>query len=318
MVCTVARISGLTYHSSVDATWETFWQYMSASIGLTLTSVAAFRSLFLSHHVSHRQQETSDFEALRLLFAKVKQALRRTFSVQSWQSMAWYTNVGDTSQDPDASRDVDLGTIERGTITGLRTFIREYRRTPATASELMYSHISEEVVDHRETRSLPDNPALGELAGNSRHEKVSTNDSSGRHEKILAHSDSRRHDKILAHKESRRHDKMLNSQESRKRDKILIRQETDTQEVALSEDYRGKSEAMVTRPAKVRDSTSRHGQSSAFVTGDSDFDDGSRWHSSNAKGKVRPAAKVGIMSKMTCGGLVFSAGFKAERYREEG
>ena len=40
---------------------------------------------------------------------------------------------------------MDLGKIEHGTFTGLRTFIDEYQRTPNTASDVMSSQIGEEV-----------------------------------------------------------------------------------------------------------------------------------------------------------------------------
>lgn len=317
MICTVARIAGLTYHNTFDATWETFWHYISASVGLTLTSIAAFRSLFISHHVSHRQQETSDFEALQLLFAKIKQALRRTTSTQCWRPRVWYCNDSDNSDSSDAIRGMDLGTIERGTITGLRTFIHEHRRSSATESNIMHSNIQEEFVSHKQTIPLPDNISVGEIAGNHRQQRVSSDGGSGRHEKILVHKDSRRHDKILAHKESRKQDKILNSQESRKRDKMLVRQEADTRDKVPAIDENATHDGMVNRPANVGQFARQQGERSGLATGDSDFDDGGRYLSSNANRKAKPTTKVGVMSKMTCGGLVFSAGIKAERYREE-
>ena len=293
MVCTVMRISGLSYYNTVDATWETFWQYVSASIGLTLTSVAAFRSLFISHQVSHRQHETSDFEFIWLLYAKIKQALRRTFSIQSWRTRTWYSKDSDTTRNSDANQDMGLGEIERGTITGLRTFIHQYQRTQVTASQVMYSQTGKEVDDDK-TWPSPANVLVRGAVDNRGRNQVPGSDGSGRHEKILGHKESRR-------------DKMLTRQESRQNYKVLAANSSNEYDTTLA------------RPKKVRSAPiHNHGNRSVVTaTGDSEFDGSSRWLGGSASGKMTPKTRVGMMSKMKCGGIVFSAGFKAERYREK-
>lgn len=317
MACTIARICGLSYYNTVDASWETFWQYMSASLGLTLTSIAAFRSLFVSHRVSHRRQETSDLEALRLLYARVTRALRRTFSFHSWETRGWPSKGGDNRAALDTDGHIDLGKIERGTITGLRSFIHRYQPMPATASDFMSSQIVEEVGERHDTWPLPNQIAVQAVPADHMHGKPSSINESGRHEKMPTSEESRRHHKILAHKGSRRHDKMLNSQESRRQDKMLTRQETDTHEKDLVMDDNGKYDLALTRPAKVRNLPVSRGESSVLATGDSGFDGSGHWFRGSANGKIPPKTRVGIMSKMSCGGFVCSAGFKAERYRDE-
>ena len=316
MVCTIMRISGLVYYNTVDAAWETFWQYVSASIGLTLTSIAAFRSLFVSHHISHRQQETSDLRFLRLLYAKVKQALSRTFSIQLWRTRAWYSKNSDSSQTGNADRRMDLGNIERGTITGLQTFIHQYQRTPATASQVMYSQTGKEVDEYEETWLSPDHVAAIGSPGSRRQDKIIGHDRSERHEKILAHKESRRQDKILAHKESRKHDKMLNSQESRKYDKMPKEQENDDPDKILAINGNNESDMGLAKPGRVRRAPDHLGNRSVITTGDSEFNESGAWLRGSASERMTPKTRVGLMSKMKCGGIVFSAGFKAERYKE--
>ncbi|KAI4129287.1 MAG: hypothetical protein LQ338_002296 [Usnochroma carphineum] len=291
MACTIMRIAGLSYYNTVDATWETFWQFVAASIGLTMSSVAAFRSLFISHQVSHRQQETSDFESIRLLFAKVKQAFRQTFSIQSWRTKTGNSKENDTTQSSDADQGMDLGEIERGTITGLRSFIHKYQRTPVTASQVMYSQTGKEVDDYR-TWPLPDQIVIRGATDNRGHSQVPRNDGSGRHEKILG-------------LEGSRHDKMLTRQESHRNHKVLAANSNDEYDTTLA------------RPKKVRSAPVYHGNRSVTTTGDSEYDGSDSWLRSSASGKMTPKTRVGMMSKLKCGGIVFSAGFKAERYREE-
>lgn len=312
------RISGLSNYKTVDAAWETFWQYVAASIGLTMTSIAAFRSLFISHHVSHRQQETSDFEFLWLFCDKVKRAFRRTLSIQPWRTRAWYSRDNDTSQSCDADRGIDLGKIERGTITGLRTFIHQYQRTPTSASQVMYSQTGMEIDESKETWPSPDKVMVREIAANHMHGRIPNASGNSRHEKILARKQSRGHHKILAHKESRKHDKMLNSQESRKHDKMLDRPDTDEHDKVLARVGTETNDTILASPETIRYAPMRLGSRSVNRTGGSVFDGSGSWLRGSASGKMTPKTRVGLMSKMKCGGFVFSAGFKAERYREEG
>ena len=293
MVCTIARISGLSYHGTVDATWETFWQYMSASIGLVLTSVAAFRSLYLSHRRGNRQQDFSDLEALRRIYTKVKQAFRSTFSIQKWGTGLSHSKDSDASKDLEAHAGRHWGKIEHGSITGLRSFIREYRHTPATVSEIMSSQIREDVDEHTDKFTLPANT----VAGSCSYDEVANKDGGGRQEKMLAQKDNHRYDKILVSKGSRKHDKMLTREATGEQDKILA--------IDGSDKY---GALILKKPAKVRHEPKRFGDDSVLETNDSNF---------NTNGKAKPRARIGIMSKIKCGGLVFSAGFKAERYREE-
>jgi len=45
IIFTTIRVSGLENHGQVDPIWLTFWQLLSAGIGLILTAMTAFRTL---------------------------------------------------------------------------------------------------------------------------------------------------------------------------------------------------------------------------------------------------------------------------------
>ena len=330
MVCTIARISGLSYHETVDATWETFWQFEAASLGLTLTSVAAFRSFFVTYRVSHNQQEVSDFEALRLLWAKLDQMLRRAFSTPSLKTSAWYTQhikASDADRSPNGNAGMGLGDIERGTITGLRTFIQDYERAPTSASEIMSSQIIEEIDETRETWPLPNNVAIGQPAAGRKDHTAPYRQQSDRYRKtlvqknslgdgkIVAHKGSRRHDKELALRTDRRDDKILNSQDSWQRDKMTIMRPDDQHSGIFAIDPGDNFDIELSRPKAVCNLPTKPASRSIIATGDSDFDYG-HWTRGNRDGKPPAKTKLGMMSKIKCGGLVFSAGFKAERFGE--
>ena len=253
-----------------------------------------------------------------MLCAKVKDAFRRAFSLRPLGTGAWYSsgNVTNRGSDANVNAGMDLGKIERGTITGLRTFMDEYQRTPGTASDIMSSQIREESDDLEEACPLSDQTAIGGIPGSRRQDKFRDLDGSGRHDKTIAHRDSRRHDKILAHKESRKYDKMLNSQESRKRDKMLIRQKNDEHDKVLAIENGDEHNTTLSIPAKVRRTPIRHDEESVLLTGDSTFDGSGRWLRRSANRKQAPKTRVGMISKMTCGPFIFSAGLKAEKYTD--
>lgn len=44
----ITRVAGLKYHREVDLIWETYWQSMSAELGVFLAAASAFRTFFVS------------------------------------------------------------------------------------------------------------------------------------------------------------------------------------------------------------------------------------------------------------------------------
>jgi hypothetical protein len=119
----------------VDSVWEVYWQFMAAALGLTMTAVTAFRSLFVSHQLGRTQESSS---VVLRLFEWIKEAMRRTFTLRTWLSKS--TKDSNTLRASEEGN-IELGSIERGTITGLRSFIAGYRKTKPDASQTMQSTV---------------------------------------------------------------------------------------------------------------------------------------------------------------------------------
>lgn len=45
----ITRVAGIEYKNFVDSVWETYWQSMSAELGVFLAAASAFRGFFVSH-----------------------------------------------------------------------------------------------------------------------------------------------------------------------------------------------------------------------------------------------------------------------------
>lgn len=302
IVCTIIRIAGLRYDNTVDAVWETYWQYVAASIGLTMTSVSAFRTLFISHQVRQKRAEwTQDFKYCRLLYTSVKRALKRSFTFELWRSKTASSKASSGEDRPSYDSDPELGSIERGTITGLRTFIREYQSTPPSASQVMQSGTIEESDEDEEREPRSDKMlAMGRNSGR-RHDRTATNEGSGRHYKMLANEGSRKPKKIPSINESGRHHKIVAY--DRRQNKML------------ADEGSGKFDKVLVRPERER----RSSYTSPYLPGSDTFYRDAYSVSARSNGTIQqtPKTKVGFMSILQCGGLVFSAGIKAERYEEE-
>lgn len=304
IVCAIIRIAGLRYNNTVDAVWETYWQYVAASIGLSMTSVSAFRTLFISHQVGQKRDEwTQDFKYCRLLYTSVKRVLKRSFTFKSWRSKTASSKASSDKDRPSFSNDPELGSIERGTITGLRTFIREYRSTPPSASQVMQSGTIEEPDEDEETeprsyRML----AMGRNSG-PKHDRTATNEGSGRHYKMLANEGSRKPKIIPSINESGRHNKIVAYDRSEKQNKML------------ADEGSGKFDKVLVRPERAR----RSSYTSSSLPGSDTFDRDAYSVSARSNGTIQQTSKtkVGFMSTLQCGGLVFSAGIKAERFEQE-
>ena len=106
VIVAVIRISGARLPSGLpDFVWLSFWQQQECSIAVTMVSLAAFRSLFVT-------------DASR-------QAMRPKYTSSYWKQkkMAW--NRRKCWQDLDNFSLGSLPVIPSATMTGLRTFIRE-------------------------------------------------------------------------------------------------------------------------------------------------------------------------------------------------
>ncbi|KAF7951338.1 hypothetical protein EAE96_006654 [Botrytis aclada] len=126
IILTVIRVSGLHAESSFDSAWEVYWLIVAGEVGLILTTGTAFRALFVSRN-------------------------QKKFIAADHNSQKWRTRrTSETSgaiEPASASYEMHgvmaLPGIERGTITGIRTFING-RSSALRASQVIKSPMEEE------------------------------------------------------------------------------------------------------------------------------------------------------------------------------
>ena len=134
-------MAGLRSKGELDSTWEVFWQFTAAALGVTMSAATAFRSLFVSHQIEKSHGSPWGMERL---YKRSKDFIRNTFILRTWRSNP--NNDSKTSR-PSKNSDIELGRIERGTITGLRTFISGFGRTKRGESQAIQSAVTEDDED---------------------------------------------------------------------------------------------------------------------------------------------------------------------------
>lgn len=148
IICTIIRAAGLRNGHRVDFVWETYWQFIAASTGLSMTAAAAFRSMFVSHQSNQREEQHGSNSSIHhwVSYIKTKLAIGKLFSLGSRRSSPKsLRDSGSSTVYSNEKPDIGLGDVERGTITGLQTFIHGYGQTqPISASQVMRSQTLEE------------------------------------------------------------------------------------------------------------------------------------------------------------------------------
>ena len=134
-------MAGLRSKGNVDSTWEIFWQFIAAALGITMSAATAFRSLFVSHQIEKFHGSPWGIERLH---KRSKEFIRRTFILCTRRSKS--INESKPSR-PSKNSDMELGSIERGTITGLRSFISGFGKTKPGASQTIQSTVMEDDED---------------------------------------------------------------------------------------------------------------------------------------------------------------------------
>lgn len=100
-VVALTRLSGVTTQGSVDSTWNMIWQHVEACIAVTMVSLTAFRSVFISTDSAASPRQAKPWHPLRI--GRIGGQQR------------------DNVLDANAGR---LPSIPSATLTGMRTFIQ--------------------------------------------------------------------------------------------------------------------------------------------------------------------------------------------------
>jgi hypothetical protein len=112
---TIIRVSGLkgAPDGALDSGWEVYWQIISAEVGIAMTAVTAFRTMLLNHRSNSRNSDR---------WSGMKGVMRKLGSWPSWLSSS-RSGSGYTDEQREGRPLDDLPRPERGTLTGIRTFI---------------------------------------------------------------------------------------------------------------------------------------------------------------------------------------------------
>ena len=135
---TLTRASGLVKDHTIDATWEVFWQYMSAQVGLILSTATAFRTFFVAR--SRRSPEVTNHAAwYRNLLQRLTQMLGSTRWTHGRNPKS--PSSPNTSNDSNEHSEemMALPQIPQPTMTGIRTYIRGIGKRAWTPSQIMAS-----------------------------------------------------------------------------------------------------------------------------------------------------------------------------------
>lgn len=131
---TVARASGILNDSKIDATWEVYWQYVSAEVGLLMSSATAFRTLFVSRGARPQRREvrTEWYTTLIKPFKWIATA------VDSLSSGRRKPIASDGTSKPTEGFQT-LPHIPSATMTGIRTFVGRIGKLTQSPSQVMIS-----------------------------------------------------------------------------------------------------------------------------------------------------------------------------------
>lgn len=120
IMCTITRVAGVrtsSSNASLDTVWQTYWQFITADVALTMTAATAFRTFFVSRHQERAARgQKSKPSWLGGCWQLCKTVLNR----RSWRTKSSGFPNSDESRTPR----MELPRIEeRATMTGIRTFI---------------------------------------------------------------------------------------------------------------------------------------------------------------------------------------------------
>ncbi|KAJ5647169.1 hypothetical protein N7490_003541 [Penicillium lividum] len=85
IILSIVRVCGLVYHDMIDTVWETYWQFLSAEVGVFLASAVSFRSLFVSQR-SHSGPNYSVRKMLKNSFQSPKRRNTGSLSDSWWDA----------------------------------------------------------------------------------------------------------------------------------------------------------------------------------------------------------------------------------------
>ena len=118
IIFSVTQTSGLVWRGNLDALWEVYFHILVAEIGLILTSMTAFRALFVSRSTSRHQRSPWKTP---LFLVKSMKTLRKLLDPRLWSPRQ--SRESTLIKNKTTECEFGLPSIPGGTMTGMRTFI---------------------------------------------------------------------------------------------------------------------------------------------------------------------------------------------------
>ena len=148
IVVTLTRASGLARGNTIDVTWEVYWQYMSAEVGLLLSTATAFRSLFVSRNARQSQERQSE-SWYRAAFRRIK-----SYGSYSDQKSPMSLSNGETEYPTSVKKpsqsfsrgETAFSNVSRPCTSGVHTFIGRSDMTDLATSQIIRNHREKGVV----------------------------------------------------------------------------------------------------------------------------------------------------------------------------
>ena len=132
---TLARASGLVIVGGIDNTWVIYWQYLSAEVGLLLSSGTAFRTFFVS-----RSTRRGDNETNVKWYITVLQRLKGFFTLLGSLDGTHLKLLSSGGARQHLDDRFDLPEIPSGNMTGIRTMLGRTGRSSCVPRQLPVNH----------------------------------------------------------------------------------------------------------------------------------------------------------------------------------
>ncbi|MCJ1349761.1 hypothetical protein MMC31_008002 [Peltigera leucophlebia] len=146
VLVTIARISGNLMGGLVDIEWEFFFIIIAGEIGVILTALTAFRTLFVSRHKGDNRGARKLPELRTQPHSRSGYLLKLLVTPSLWRSKMRAQSVsgGYAANEYDHSPSGNLPDIPRAHVTGVRTFIDRCGRGTNTSHIMESQAIKEE------------------------------------------------------------------------------------------------------------------------------------------------------------------------------
>ena len=142
---TLTRASGILNHDFIDATWEIYWLYLSAEVGLLMATATAFRSFFIAR--SRRRAEPGSKPTwYETELQRLRSVLRSTRASSRKHREQLHSSEEHSARDVES---MSLPQIPPPTMTGIRTFISGSGKKNWTRSPMMASRSEEDPMQSR-------------------------------------------------------------------------------------------------------------------------------------------------------------------------